>query len=176
MGRYAGITLDAKRRFALPLQFRQELKKASTDDGTYRFYIGYEEDPCLYMHTESQHENYLALLGEVFDDSDPEDREALTTVAGSFIKIQTDAQGRVTIGEDHKAHASLAGKVDLVASADRRFEIWSAQAFEERSSDERKKAAFARLAERRRARTLNNRPRGGSGEGGSGEGDLGVRG
>lgn len=165
MGRYAGITLDAKRRFALPLQLRQELKKASAEDGTYRFYIGYEEDRCLYMHTEEQHREYLARLGAVYDDAEAEDREDLAVIIGSFTKVQTDAQGRVTISEDHKAHAELGKQVDIVAAADRRFEIWSTDAMAERLNAERKARAFARLAEKRRAHAATGRSSGGPGEG-----------
>ena len=151
MSRYAGITVDTKRRWALPQMFRHELAKAETADGTWAFYIGYEEDGCLYLLTPDQYATYAAELDRLFDDGDPEDRATRTQILGNFQRVHTDNANRLTIPEEHAEIAGLSGKIDLV-TGDRRSEIWHSDALRRRRADGRQ-PALDRLADRRGKKT-----------------------
>lgn len=164
MSRYAGITVDAKRRWALPQMFRHELGKPESDDGAWAFYIGYEEDGCLYLLTPKQYDAYVTDLDRLFDDGDPEDRATRTQILGNFQRVHTDNANRLTIPEEHVSFAGLSGKIDLV-TGDRRSEIWQSDALRRRRA-EGQESALARLAERRAQTAASRSPvLGGAGEG-----------
>ncbi|NRA96202.1 MAG: hypothetical protein HRU14_08345 [Planctomycetes bacterium] len=164
MSRYAGITVDAKRRWALPQMFRHELNKAEAADGTWAFYIGYEEDGCLYLLTPDQYDAYATELDRLFDDGDPDDRATRTQILGNFQRVHTDNANRLTIPEEHAEIAGLSGKIDLV-SGDRRSEIWQSDALRRRREDGQQ-SALERLADRRaQTATTRSLTMGSAGEG-----------
>ncbi len=164
MSRYAGITVDAKRRWALPQMFRHELNKAEAADGTWAFYIGYEEDGCLYLLTPDQYDAYATELDRLFDDGDPDDRATRTQILGNFQRVHTDSANRLTIPEEHAGIAGLSGKIDLV-SGDRRSEIWQSDALRRRREDGQQ-SALERLADRRaQTATTRSLTMGSAGEG-----------
>ncbi len=163
MSRYAGITLDAKRRWALPQMFRHEFANSESTAGTWAFYIGYEEDDCLHLLTPDQYAAYVRALEVLFDDADPEDRAARRQILGNFQRVHTDSANRLTIPEEHVEFARLTGKIDLV-TGDRRSEIWHSDALR-RHRDDGKGAAVARLGERRAKASSSHSLTGSVGEG-----------
>jgi DNA-binding transcriptional regulator/RsmH inhibitor MraZ len=111
--RSQAVSLDAKRRFMLPLSFRGP----APEDGVHRFYLGFERDPCLYLHTEPQHDEYVKGLSALFDDADERERDALRAILASFSRVSTDAQGRLTLGEVFVEWGGLNNFMLLLANA-----------------------------------------------------------
>ncbi|MAG57544.1 MAG: hypothetical protein CMJ83_14725 [Planctomycetes bacterium] len=113
------LTLDGKRRVMVPAQFRE-----GESQGPWRFYIGHEKDPCLYLHTEEHHKVYVERLRRMFGDAHPDERDALRAIVGSWAKVTTDGQGRLTLQPEHVSKAELESEVTIVAGHDR-MEIWN---------------------------------------------------
>jgi len=120
------LSLDAKRRFMVPVSFRE-----GGHEGPWRFYIGHEKDPCLYLHTERQHRRYVERLRRLFSDQNADERDALRAIVGSYAKVTTDQAGRLTLAQQLVEVASLEKEVTIVAGLDR-MEIWNPATFEER--------------------------------------------
>jgi DNA-binding transcriptional regulator/RsmH inhibitor MraZ len=120
----------------------------------------------LYLHSEAQHDDYVKGLSALFDDADERERDALRAILASFSRVSTDAQGRLTLGEEYVERAGLSKDLMLLANASR-IEIWDPAVFEPRRS----KAlddAWKRLDERRRESASSHR---GRQPGDRGEGD-----
>ena len=147
------LSVDAKGRLQLPNRIREEL--GIEDGGTMEFHVGVLLDPCLYVHTEEQHERFLEAFEEVVDDTD-QGRMLKTMVHARFSPVTNDRTGRLNVPERMRTEAGIEKEVVLVSMRDR-IELWGAERFaalnEANEADFRKglEAALGRVGEMRRA-------------------------
>lgn len=135
--------LDAKRRIVAPVEYRTAV---APFDGLFCF-PSVEAD-CIEGGGKALFDGYAKLIDE-FPFGDP-DRTALeTSIMGGMTQLSFDTAGRVTIPESLCEMFGLTDWVTLVGLGDR-FQIWSREAFRERTRQQREAAQAALLARARR--------------------------
>lgn len=151
------LTLDAKSRVPVPAPFRARAVEASdAEEGIATFFIGREKDPCLYMHTLAQHDQYLSDLSDLLGGDSDEARTLMRVIRGSFVKVKSDSQGRITLTDVLRKQGGISRTVTMVDMS-HRVEIWDADAFESLRSEAEAKGLFDRLDDLRRAREAEKR-------------------
>lgn len=130
------LTVDQKGRLAVPAKVREAtgVPVAAPGEGsTHRpveLYIGCPMEPCLYLHTEEQHEIYLDTIESVLGQTE-EDRRLLSMLNGSFALVTTDKSNRITIPSFLLDMLGIKPKNEVVMIGTRqRVEIWEAKAHE----------------------------------------------
>jgi transcriptional regulator MraZ len=147
------LSVDAKGRLQLPNRIREEL--GIEDGGTMEFHVGVLLDPCIYVHTEEQHERFLEAFEYVVDDTD-HGRMLKTMVHARFAPVTNDRTGRINLSEKMRAEVGIEKEVVVVSMRDR-LELWGAAKFAEMNEanelDFRKglEAALGRVGDMRRA-------------------------
>ncbi|MEZ6196037.1 MAG: hypothetical protein R3F20_09985 [Planctomycetota bacterium] len=147
------LSVDAKGRVTLPARIREEL--GIDEEQAVEFHVGVLLDPCIYLHTEEQHERFLEAFEYVVDDTQ-EGRMLKTMVHASFVPVTNDRTGRVNLPKDVLENAGITKEVVVVAMRER-LELWSAEKFAEMSRANEAgfrqglEAALGRVGEARRA-------------------------
>jgi MraZ protein len=151
------LTLDAKQRVPGPAPYRlRALEPSDDEEGISTFYIGREKDPCLYMHSLSQHREYLNDLSDLLGGDSDEARTLMRVIRGSFVKVKSDSQGRIILSDVLRKQGGITKSVTLVDMVNR-VEIWDADAFEALRDQAETSGLFDRLDELRRAREAEKR-------------------
>lgn len=120
------LALDPKNRLSVPARFRVG---HMDQDGNTDFMVGLLQDPCLYLHTDDQHKNFLERIYRHLGDT-REGRKAKTWIVSRFIPVRADAQGRITMPAQLLEGASIAKEVVLIAQ-ESRVEVWAVEKFRE---------------------------------------------
>ncbi|MFT7620728.1 MAG: division/cell wall cluster transcriptional repressor MraZ [Planctomycetota bacterium] len=130
------LTVDQKGRLAVPAKVREATGTpvAAPGEGSIHrpveLYIGCPMEPCLYLHTEEQHEIYLDTIESVLGQTE-EDRRLLSMLNGSFALVTTDKSNRITIPSFLLDMLGIKPKNEVVMIGTRqRVEIWEAKAHE----------------------------------------------
>lgn len=128
------LRLDQKGRLAIPARVREaagEMAVPSGEESTHRpvdLYVGCPMEPCLYLHTEEQHEVYLDTIESVLGQTEA-DRRLRSMLNGSFVLVTTDKSNRVTVPSFLLEMLGIKPKDEVVLVGSReRVEIWEASA------------------------------------------------
>ncbi len=128
------LTLDMKGRLAIPARVREGAGAPAAlpgQESTHRpvdLYVGCPMEPCLYLHTEEQHEIYLDTIESVLGQTEG-DRRLRSMLNGSFVLVTTDKSNRVTIPSFLLKMLGIKPKDEVVLIGSReRVEIWEAEA------------------------------------------------
>ena len=119
------VALDAKGRLVVPKQIREDVE---TREGTASLHVGHLVDRCLHLHTDEQHEEFLAAFEAKLGNS-RRDRALKTRVYSSFAPVSTDKAGRITIPAFLLERAGISDKVIFIGMRER-VELWEASNFE----------------------------------------------
>ncbi len=115
-------TLDAKNRFFLPAQYRDELGTS-----VVLFKSPDKEAPCLFLYTEER----WAEISENFTKRLPNNRmgRALERrFTADSVSAEVDKSGRITVNQQLREFAGLEKEL-VVLGATNRIEIWSKSAW-----------------------------------------------
>ena len=97
------LTEDQKGRITIPPKVREGLGWVPSlpgEESTHRpvdLYIGCPPgEPCLWIHSEDQHDTYFRAMNTVFGSTE-RDRRMLDILRGNFVYLTTDKAHRITI-------------------------------------------------------------------------------
>jgi len=116
------LALDQKNRLTLPARLREG---AQDREGNTEFMAGIMTDPCVYLHTEAQHERFLERLASRLGDT-ASGRRAKTYILSRFVPVHCDAQGRITLPASVIKESGIERDVWIVAQ-ESRVELWAAE-------------------------------------------------
>jgi MraZ protein len=120
------LTLDAKGRMAIPAKYRDALSPA----GQTRLVLTINpRDACLWLYPEAiwtPIAEQIAALPPL----KPENRALQRLLLGSACALEIDAQGRIAVSNELRAHAGLTKKMMLIGLG-RKFELWDSAAWAE---------------------------------------------
>ena len=120
------LNLDAKGRMAIPTKHRDAL---SSDGHTQLVLTINPRDPCLWLYPETEW-TPIAQQVAALPPLKPENRALQRLLLGSACALALDAQGRIAIANELRAHAGITKKIMLVGLG-RKFEIWDAKTWAE---------------------------------------------
>ncbi len=133
VGLFRGITelnLDAKGRMAMPTRYRERLREHSS--GALVITIDIKEK-CLAIYPQPEWEAIQVKL-----DALSSFNEATVTVKrllmGNAIDVDMDANGRVLIPQALRKYAGLEKQVKMIGQG-KKFELWDAERWDERSAE-----------------------------------------
>ena len=124
------LNVDVKHRLTLPAVFRSSDKAEVGAE----FMVGVLTDPCLYLHSLEQHDQFLERIYRQLGDS-RESRRHKTAILSRFVPVASDANGRITIPAFLLDAAGIEKEV-LLISQKTRVEIWGLQRFAQETGDE----------------------------------------
>lgn len=118
--------LDAKFRVAVPKRFQDVLKRESGREstGTLACFLSRGQDRCLYMFSELGFERALAGL-DIAAFTGENQRAAQRVFFANTSRVELDAQGRILVPENLRAHLGTEKDVCMVGVLDH-AEIWAA--------------------------------------------------
>ena len=120
------LNLDAKGRMAIPTKYREAL----VSDGQTRLVLTINpRDPCLWLYPESIW-SPIAEQVAALPPLKPENRALQRLLLGAACALDIDAQGRIAVSNDLRAHAGITKKIMLVGLG-RKFELWDAHTWAE---------------------------------------------
>lgn len=111
-------TIDAKNRFFIPAQLRDELGTKIV------LFKSPDEGHCIYLYTE---ERWDEICADIYDlPPSPESRRRQRALLHAAIPVELDKSGRITLNQGFKEFANIEKDIVIVGAA-RRIEIWSAE-------------------------------------------------
>ncbi len=113
------VALDAKGRLVVPKAIRNEV---ADREGVATFHVGCLLEPCLYLHTEFQHTEFISALEAQLDNGEA-GRRLKTQVHECFCPVTTDKTGRITIPDYLLKAAAITDRVSVVGMRER-VELW----------------------------------------------------
>jgi len=119
------LSIDEKGRLAVPARFRQHLLERCSG----QLVITRGPNPCLEIFPLPEFERLAADIEAMPDQLEAEDIKAI--MIGFAVESEMDKQGRILVPPNLRKLAKLEGPVVLMGQI-RRFDLWSAPAWEER--------------------------------------------
>lgn len=116
--------INARNQLTVPSRFREAIDEARDGKGFYLFHD--EKDPYLHLYTPAE---MTRVVGSARAGAHGRDQDFLRLLYARFTPVECDPQGRIVIPAEVKAAAALPQDVVLVG-ANRRIEIWSAEAWD----------------------------------------------
>ena len=163
------LTLDSKNRVPVPPPYRAVgVLEGDAEEGIASFYLGRENDPCLYLHTFSEHAAYLKDLESLLGGDSEKARTLMRVIRGSFVQVKTDSQGRLTINEVMQQMGGFKGRQVAMVQMPTRVEIWDPDTFEGLRAEAEEEGLFEHLDQlriERESRRKSTVPDGAEGEG-----------
>jgi len=120
-------TIDVKGRVIIPTKLRYELGE--------RVWLVKSTDPCLYIFTPKEWDDYTNQYINNRSMTDPKARKLQRFTLGSSYELEIDRQGRINIPQNLIDYAGIEKDVVLIGCSNR-IEVWSAEANEEDMSPE----------------------------------------
>ena len=119
-------TIDAKGRVIIPNKLRYSLGE--------RIWLARGIDPCLYIFTPKEWENYAEQYINNRSMTDANARRLQRFTLGGAHELDIDRQGRINLPQNLIDYAGLEKDVVFIGCPNR-IEIWSAAAYENDMSD-----------------------------------------
>ena|SRR3989338_2847413 len=113
-------TLDIKGRMAIPIKFRNQLKKGAV--------VTRGIDECLFLYTKEEWENLAKKLASL-PIAKANTRAFSRLMLAGAMDVQIDGQGRINLPDYLRKYASITKKV-IIAGLYNRLEIWDEDRWE----------------------------------------------
>lgn len=113
---------DQGNRIAIPTMFRKDLGES------FIVLKSIQNEPCLVLFSEEEWIRFSEGVTEAYEGR--KQSAVQRKLASMSDKVTVDKQGRITLKEDFKVHAMLAGEVLAVGTMNR-VELWSPEVWDE---------------------------------------------